>query len=162
MDQHDQTAPARLLDELEEALVALAVLDEQEFMAELVPFGLSMLQFQALRILANAEQSLTMMRLSRQLGAAPAVMTRSVDRLVVHRLVARVTDPSDRRRVLVTLTEAGQARLAETQTARRRRLAEALGQLPEADRPELLRLLRTFSAALGVRRPDEEGRGRAE
>ena len=159
MDQHDQTAAARLLDELEEALVALAVLDEQEFMAELVPFGLSMLQFQALRILADAEQSLTMLRLAQQLGAAPAVMTRSVDRLVVQGLVARVTDPRDRRRVLVTLTETGQARLAETQTARRRRLAAAWRQLAEADQRAFLRLLRAFTRALGVRRPDEKRRG---
>jgi len=162
MQQHDQKATSSGLDELEVALFDLMWLSERQRMLELAPFALTVLQFEALLMLPHGEPGLPMSYLARQLRRTPRVMTGLVNRLVRLGLVTRADDPTDRRLVRVALTEAGQARLAEAEAARRQRLAEALGQLPEADRRALLRLLRAFTRALGVRRPDEERRGLAE
>ena len=76
-------------------------------------------------------------------------MTGIVDRLVDQQLVERRSNAEDRRKVLVALTDKGQAQLTGARSARRYHLEHAVGQLDEADRHDLVRLLRQFADALG-------------
>ena len=156
MHQHGHAARASALDDLEAVLFDLLWLGERQREVELAPFDLTVLQFYALRILASSEQWPTMSQLARHLRLTPRPMTGLATRLVKLGLVARADDPTDRRLVRIALTEAGRACLSEAETARRQRLAAALGHLPEADRRQLLRLLRAFTVALSIRRPGDE------
>ncbi len=77
-------------------------------------------------------------------------MTVLVNRLASAELAERVPDPTDRRAVLVRITDAGRAALAERRDARARLLRDRLVQLDDADRdllmaalPALARLLAT-------------------
>ena len=74
----------------------------------------------------------TLSELARRLSLAQSSTTELVDRSEDLGLVRRAGDPSDRRAVLVSLTDEGERRLAlavEELKAERRRLVEALAAL---------------------------------
>ncbi|GGO67350.1 MarR family winged helix-turn-helix transcriptional regulator [Nonomuraea cavernae] len=71
-------------------------------------------------------------------------MTNRIDRLAQAGLVVRRPDPEDRRGVLVTLTEAGQARVDAAFSDLLRRERELLSGLGADDRRTLAALLRTL------------------
>jgi DNA-binding MarR family transcriptional regulator len=100
--------------------------DHAEHLANLLPFarrGLSVLdvrhtaagqryeltnsRFIALDTVVRAGH-MTMSELASALDCKPSVATRTVDELVGHSLLARLTDTADRRRVLVAATGQGQ------------------------------------------------------
>lgn len=64
-------------------------------------------------------------------------MTAQVQRLEAGGLVDRVPDPADARAVLVSVTSAGRARLAEFRTARGAVVAPGIAQLSAAERTTL-------------------------
>ena len=77
--------------------------------------------------------------------------TKRLDRLEQAGLVARTADPSDRRGVLITLTDEGRAlidRVTEAHMANEARLLEGLS---EADRDRLAGLLRELALTLPPR-----------
>ena len=76
--------------------------------------GLSLGAFDVLAQLALAGGELRMTELAARVSSSRSGMTRRVDRLVVSGLVGRSSDDTDARGVVVTLTEAGLARLRET------------------------------------------------
>jgi len=55
----------------------------------------------------SAKGSISVADLQHAFGLRPSTLTNAVDRLERRRLIARKTDPEDRRSVLVTLTAAG-------------------------------------------------------
>jgi DNA-binding MarR family transcriptional regulator len=61
-------------------------------------------------------------------------MAQTIGDLEAERMVERNPDPNDRRRALVSLTPAGQARIEEDRAVREGWLVKALEELPESDR----------------------------
>jgi DNA-binding MarR family transcriptional regulator len=81
--------------------------------SDLVPFGLSMGDYEVLVRLSEADsQRLRMCDLANALQLSPSGLTRRLDGLVTAGLVERVASPSDRRVMFAALTPAGSARLA--------------------------------------------------
>lgn len=145
------------IDQLEEALFEIAWLGQKQFAVELAPFKLTVPQFFTLLFVSANEGGCTMSQLANQTRHSLATMTGIVDRLVKLNLVERGSNPDDRRIVLVMLTKAGRTQLDEVHATRRKHLEEAFGRLSAKDQGDLVRLLRSFSAALGV----HEGAGPA-
>ncbi|MEK8229092.1 hypothetical protein NKG05_28900 [Oerskovia sp. M15] len=76
----------------------------------------------------------------------PRSVTSKVDDAEAAGLVRRRPDPTDRRATLVELTEAGQQTLARVAAERETSAGTLLSRLDDADRHELLRLLRAVAA----------------
>ena len=76
----------------------------------LAPYKLTVEQFQTLKIL-SPDTGLTQRQLGQETNKNPANMTRILDRLEAKSLIARRTDPNDRRVYLVCLTGKGQSLL---------------------------------------------------
>jgi len=72
-------------------------------------------------------------------------MSLLVDGLVARGLVSRRTDPEDRRRMTLTLTAAGRARLESARAATMANLEERLRQLSASDRATITLAMRMLS-----------------
>lgn len=81
---------------------------------------------------------------------ASGTMTNRIDRLAGRGLVKRRPDPSDRRGVVVTLTEDGQARVDAALADLLDQERAILSGLDPADRQQLADLLRTVTAPFDV------------
>lgn len=79
-------------------------------------------------------------------------MTTLLDRLAEHGMLERLPDPSDRRAIIIELTEQGVNTATEISERYRKLEAEMLAPLPEEDRRRLIGLLRTL--LLGFERHD--------
>jgi DNA-binding MarR family transcriptional regulator len=86
--------------------------------------GLALADFDVLAQLANAGGELRMTELAARALISRSGMTRRVARLVDEGLVRRASAGADARSVVVTLTDAGIARLAETAPVHLRGVAE--------------------------------------
>lgn len=74
--------------------------------------------------------------------------TRLIARLEEQGLIARTTDPADRRSCLIAATADGAALLGELRTRKDAFLAERLRRLPEADRETLRRAAQLLDEVL--------------
>jgi DNA-binding MarR family transcriptional regulator len=83
--------------------------------------------------------------LAQALRVRPQSMAQTVGDLEAEGMVARNPDPDDRRRALVSLTEAGQARIEADRAAREGWLVKALEELPDSDRETIERAVEILS-----------------
>lgn len=83
------------------------------------------------------------------LGVHPSNATRAVDRLVVAGMLTRRDDPSDRRNLLLELTDEGRALVDRVMDDRRAAIAAILDRMPAARRRALVPVLRSFAEAAG-------------
>ena len=74
---------------------------------------------------------------SRRLDMDPSDMTATIDDLEASRLVARRTDPADRRRKLVTLTRPGRTELGRLDAIAREAAESLLAPVPASRRRQL-------------------------
>jgi DNA-binding MarR family transcriptional regulator len=81
-------------------------------------------------------------------GIDKGAISRQVQHLVDLALVDRTPDPADGRAMLVSASAEAVARLTELHTDRRRWLDERLGDWPDADLSEFVRLLGRYNSAL--------------
>lgn len=86
--------------------------------------GLTLGDFDVLAQLGNAGGELRMTELAERAFSSRSGMTRRVDRLADEGLVTRTASPADGRGVVVALTDAGVARLAEVLPVHLRGVAE--------------------------------------
>jgi DNA-binding MarR family transcriptional regulator len=100
--------------------------------------GLALADFDVLAQLANAGGELRMTELADRALISRSGMTRRVARLVDERLVRRANADSDRRGVVVSLTDRGVARLTETAPVHLRGVAELF--VAQLDQQELAAL----------------------
>nr|WP_320131551.1 MarR family transcriptional regulator [uncultured Holophaga sp.] len=116
--------------------------------------GLPPAQGACLRALGDHGE-MTQRELGRVLDLSPAALTGLLQRMESSGLVERWSDPGDQRVMRVRPGETGRALQAKAGEAHRWILDQTLLPLPEADRLELLRLLRAvganFEAASGTR-----------
>jgi DNA-binding MarR family transcriptional regulator len=110
-------------------------------MAELGPMGLTGGQARVIGYLEHAGAPARMADIAAALEVVPRTATSMVDGLEAAGLVARATDPHDRRSVLVSLTDDGSRLLRRLASARRKAAEAAFKPLPPSDRRELGRLL---------------------
>ena len=108
---------------------------------ELVKAGhdLTFSQFVTIKKLAGGIASVT--DLARAAELNPGAMTRLLDRLEAKGLIERVADPEDRRALHIHLTDAGVAIWRDIDQCGQRVHDRAFGEMPQAERDELLRLL---------------------
>jgi DNA-binding MarR family transcriptional regulator len=96
---------------------------------------------------------LRLSELAQVLGLDLSTVSRQVAALERHRLVARSTDPSDRRAAMVELTAEGHQALAGLRAGARARLTDILSGWTDPERAELARALTRFNET--VERRDE-------
>ena len=78
--------------------------------------------------------------IAEQLGISSSATTQIVNGLVKSRIIRRMNSPRDRRKVLLYITNHGQALLEKTKLALQERLTELLTPLTNAELEELTRL----------------------
>lgn len=108
---------------------------------QLAPLGLTPAQERALRTLARSDQPLRMTELADRLGIVPRSLTTVIDALEEAGLVRREIDPSNRRAILLHLTEGGAAVRDDLREARRGAAEALFAPLSEDERETLARLL---------------------
>ena len=86
--------------------------------------------------------------LAARMGASAPTASRAVDTLDELGLVARATDPADRRAVQIELTPAGRQLVDERKARVGVAFAPAVAALPAAERQQLLALLARMTDAL--------------
>jgi DNA-binding MarR family transcriptional regulator len=89
------------------------------------------------------------------LSVHPSNATRAVDRLVVAGLLDRRDDPTDRRHLVLRLTDTGSALVQRVMDHRRTAVAAILDAMPAARRRALVPVLTAFAAA-GGEAPDPD------
>jgi len=101
-------------------------------------------QYEVLVVLQHGPR--TPSELADEVQVKPPWMTRTVVALEALGLVRRSGHPADGRQVVVTLTDAGRDRIAETRRRRARWLDERLADLSPADRATLARATEILTA----------------
>ena len=105
------------------------------------PHGLTLPQVRALAFV-NADPTCAPSQLAEYLMLSRPAVTRLLDGLVRRKLVTRHPDPADRRRLRLSLTRAGRARLESYFRAARAIVAARLGALSPRDRRTVERAMR--------------------
>ncbi len=108
--------------------------------------GLDLNDFDVISQLARAGGGLRMTELAARAFSSRSGLTRRVDRLVEEGLVSRSTADGDARGVVVTLTDAGVARLSETVPIHLRAVAELF--IAKLDNQELALLERALKKVI--------------
>src|SRR5438309_1070865 len=108
--------------------------------------GLALADFDVLAQLATADGELRMTELADRALISRSGMSRRVARLVDEGLVRRDRAPSDARGVVVALTDAGMARLAETAPAHARGISQLF--VAQLDDQELALLERALAKVI--------------
>lgn len=113
--------------------------------------GLSLPQFRALGFLSHCPGA-SLSAVADHLGVTRPTASAIADRLVRHGLVERAADPTERRRITLTLTPTGLELLQQARAATRARVAEMLEGLSSADLESIVtglsRLRDVFETAL--------------
>jgi DNA-binding MarR family transcriptional regulator len=131
-------------DQLADAVQQLSRRLRRGTRQRLAPLGLTPGQGRALSALERAGGPLRMAELADALRVVPRSATGVVEGLEEAGLVRRVTDPANRRSVLVSLTGEGRGTLDELAAARRQTAEELFGPLAPDDQRRLLALLTTL------------------
>jgi DNA-binding MarR family transcriptional regulator len=127
-------------------LLRIARLLEKHREAVLVDFGLNLWSFDMLATLRRQgpPYQLKPTALYGLLMLSSGAMTNRIDRLETEGFVVRLRDPSDRRSVMVQLTEAGIERVDAVMPVLFERENQLLAELTESETETLISLLRQF------------------
>lgn len=128
----------------------------RQFAAKLAPFGLTLQQYFTL-VAVNQMGGCTMSALAAQTHHSFGTMTGIVDRLVRQELVARKSHATDRRVVLVQLTDNGTEILAHIEEMREGQFNAVLQQMGELQAHNLVRLVAQYLSASGINNPETAG-----
>ena len=115
--------------------------------------GLTNARMMALAAVSAASRC-TMTDLAKRLALPGPLATRVADELVARELVERFGDASDRRRVVLRLTESGRAALHTVHSEAEQLVSTVLARMTEAETEALLVGLRAFLGVLHAPAPD--------
>jgi DNA-binding MarR family transcriptional regulator len=132
--------------EIIEALAPLLAHHRHRWAARCQAHGLSIIGFQVLALL-EMHGGMPMTRLAEELDVALPNATGIVGRLVERGIVQRTRDDSDRRLVLVTLTDAGQRLIGEMEAGRRDRMSRLIAHLDDPQQRRLLQSVKDLHVA---------------
>lgn len=113
-------------------------------------------QFRIL-VLVASRASVNVDAVARELGVHPSNATRACDKLVRAGLLTRQDDPSDRRNLVLGLSDRGRDLVDRVMGFRRSAIRRFLSRMPAEHRRALAPALRSFAAA-GGEVPDSEAR----
>lgn len=116
------------------------------FLQETEAHGITPVQYGALQAVANAP-GIDQRTLAGSIGLDTSTVAGVVDRLESRGLLRRGASPNDRRVRLLTLTDEGQALLAAVLPDMHKAQQRILAPLPQAERAEFMRMLRTLVEA---------------
>ena len=129
--------PVQLADQLHRLMKRLRHAQAER----LAPLGLTPAQERALRMIARSDEPPRMTEIADRLGIVPRSLTTVIDSLEEAGLVHREIDPSNRRAILLSLTDRGAAVRDDLREARRRASEELFAPLSAQDRKTLGDLL---------------------
>jgi DNA-binding MarR family transcriptional regulator len=128
--------PGHFIRRLQQIAVAI-------FLQETEPFGLTPVQYAALQAICRAP-GIDQRTLAGVIGLDASTTGGVIDRLEARGLLRRNPSGHDRRVRLVTPTDEGTALLEAVQPVMLRAQERILAPLPEHERPEFMRMLRTL------------------
>ncbi|PQD97141.1 MarR family transcriptional regulator [Pradoshia eiseniae] len=146
----DLTNQEVILDQLEEWLVPVirGLISE---LYELKDLGITGSQFHLLNTI-HKEKVSNVKRLAEELDVKSSAITVMLERLVQSGLVSRVQDESDRRSVLVTLTDAGEEVLVKAKNYSRDILMNYARLLDEDEQVIIQRVIKKFADYQSVKK----------
>jgi DNA-binding MarR family transcriptional regulator len=103
--------------------------------------GMTLLQLTALHVI-NAQAPVTLTEVARALGTGPPATSAMVDRLIRTGLVSKASDPQDRRRVRLTITDHARTMIGDIDPSTAKRLQAALNDIGPQGRRYLIDVLR--------------------
>lgn len=106
-------------------------------------------QFRVLALLAKRDDPLTLGQLANALEIHASSAHRLCSRLEAKGLIRRRPSPTDRRIVVLSLTEAGDRAVQDVVDERRQALEPIVSRLSDDERQSLVECLESFSAAAG-------------
>ncbi len=124
------------------ALLRTADLVRRSFALVVEPYGITLQQYNVLRILRGAgEEALPTLELARRMVEQTPGITRLLDRLEAKSLVSRARCPHDRRQVLCRILPAGRDLLAQLDEVIDRTEDAAVSALDDGEQSRLIALL---------------------
>ena len=105
-------------------------------------------------VVLDGHGEMNLNRLAELLGVTPSTAMRMIDRLLNAGLVTRQDNPTNRREVVLGLTDQGQQVVREVTSARRAEITRIVRAMPAAQRTGLIRALRAFAEAAGEPEPN--------
>jgi MarR family 2-MHQ and catechol resistance regulon transcriptional repressor len=147
----DEATPLRPIDPLAhralEALVRAESNLTRRLAADLERIGVSATGFTMLVLLTTAGGNIELRTMRRRLGASKATATEVLDTLETRGFVKRSRLESDRRAVVVALTQAGYNLVTHAFPAHAERVRKAFGVLVETEKRQLADLCRKLDRA---------------
>jgi DNA-binding MarR family transcriptional regulator len=104
-------------------------------------FDVTLPRFDLMAQLDKAPGGMSLSDLSKRMMVSNGNLTGLVDRLVASGHIARTVSPTDRRAMVISLTEAGRAEFRTMAAEHEHWIADLFGDLNARDRSDLMRLL---------------------
>jgi len=100
-------------------------------------------------VVLHGHGEMNLNRLAELLDVTPSTAMRMIDRLLSAELVTRQDNPTNRREVVLGLTEHGRQVVEDVTNARRTEVSRIVRAMPVEQRSDLIRALRAFAEAAG-------------
>ena len=104
-------------------------------------------------VVLDGHGEMNLNRLAELLAVTPSTAMRMIDRLLNAGLVTRRDNPTNRREVVLGLTDQGRQVVREVTSARRAEIARIVKAMPAEQRAGLIQALRAFAEAAGEPEP---------
>ncbi len=117
--------------------------------------GLSTAQIFTLQTLADAEHPLSAGELAMRIDLTQGTLTAILDRLERKSLVLRTRGQDDRRKVLITLTDAGRQVLADAPPLLQQNFTRAFSRLPNWEQSQILSSIQRIAEMMHAPPPPE-------
>jgi DNA-binding MarR family transcriptional regulator len=142
----NERSRAELMEEIDRVLNLVTLRERRDFVEMIRPYGLTLAQLTALIVLKWEERALSLSEVCDLTLTPPSSMTHTIDRLVERGFLNRLPHPSDRRTILVSLTEEGDIFTADILDRQKRHFQETCEGLTNRDLTNLLAILEKMDA----------------